>query len=215
VVPFDARTVSAAYDTVAADYVAAFADDLDRLPVDRSVLDAAAERLKGRAPVLDIGCGPGQVAQYLADRGVAVVGVDLAPQMLVEARRRAADLSLAGGDMRWLPIRSESCAGVVAFYSIQHLPRPALGDALREFRRVLAPDGLLVVATHLGEGEFFSEEFLGHRVERVGGTFYGAEELEGELVGQGFSVEEARQRGPLPHEHQSERIYAIAKVAGT
>jgi ubiquinone/menaquinone biosynthesis C-methylase UbiE len=213
--PFDVRAVSAAYGAVAADYVAAFADDLDGLPVDRSVLDALAERLRNRGPSLDVGCGPGQVAQYLAARGVEVVGVDLVSQMLLEARRRTADLSLAAGDMRSLPIRTRSCSGVIAFYSIQHLPRPALGEALREFRRLLAPDGLLVVATHLGEGEVYAEEFLGHQIERVGGTLYGAEELERKLAQHGFLVEDARQRGPLPHEHQSNRIYLTAKVAGT
>ena len=123
--PFEPKTVRAAYDKVAEDYAAAFAGDLDRLPVDRAVLDAAAERLTGEGPVLDVGCGRAQIGESLADRGVPVIGVDLAPRMLVVARRRTPNLRLACADMRSLPIRSRSCSGAVAFYSIQHLPRAA------------------------------------------------------------------------------------------
>jgi len=131
---------------VAEDYVAAFADDLDRLPVDCSILDAAIGRLSGAGPVLDIGCGPGQVAQYLTARGVQVIGLDLAPNMLFIAAQRSRGASCTCGDMRALPFRARAFSGVVAFYSIQHLPRSALGFALSEIRRVLTADGILVVA---------------------------------------------------------------------
>ena len=85
--PFGAQTVRAAYDAAAEDYAAAFAEDLAKLPIDRSILDAAVERLFGRAPVLDVGCGPGQIGRYLTSRGAPVIGVDLAPRMLAVARQ--------------------------------------------------------------------------------------------------------------------------------
>ena len=66
--PFDAAAVGAAYDVAAEDYAEAFAADLLRLPTDREVLDSVAERSQGDSLVLDLGCGPGQVGQYLAAR---------------------------------------------------------------------------------------------------------------------------------------------------
>jgi len=54
-------------------------------------------------------------------------------------------------------------------------------------------------------------EFLGHQIEPVGGTFYGDEDLRDELLRQSFVAEQSRQRDPLPHEHQSKRIYLIAR----
>jgi len=209
--PFDGRSARAAYDAVAEEYAAEFGDDLDRLPLDRAVLDGAVERLPGPGPVLDVGCGPGQVGRYLAARGVVVIGVDLAWRMLSLARRDARATSLASADMRRLPLRSGSCAGAVAFYSLQHVHRSELGGALGELGRVVQPGGIVVLATHLGVGELYSEEFLGHRFPTVGAALHSREELDERLRGQGFRVEVARERGPLAHEHQTERLYLIAR----
>ena len=54
-----------------------------------------------------------------------------------------ADRALACADVRSLPLRSGSCAGVVAFYVLQHLPRADLGAGLHEIHRVLAANGTL------------------------------------------------------------------------
>jgi len=211
--PFDASTVRAAYDVAAEAYAEAFADDLLDLTVDREVLDSATQRITGPEPVLDLGCGPGQVGQYLAQRGLRVVGLDLALQMLLVARRRTGNRCLACGDMRSIPFCAGSFSGVVAFYSVHHLPRPALRTALVEIRQILTPAGLLVVATHLGESEVYASTFLGHEITTVGGTMYGADELRGVLESESFVVEDIRYRDPLPHEHESKRIYLTARLA--
>ncbi len=135
--PFDPSAVRAAYDVAAEDYAEAFADDLLALTVDREVLDSVAEGIAGPEPVLDLGCGPGQVGQYLAQRDVRVVGMDLALQMLLVAQRRTGTRGLACGDMRSIPFGARSFSGVVAFYSVHHLPRPALRTSLAEIRRIL------------------------------------------------------------------------------
>jgi len=210
--PFHPETLRAAYDQVAADYAAAFADDLIQLPVDRAVLEAGIERLTGRGPVLDVGCGPAQVGTYLAERGVPVVGTDLAPVMLDVARRRTATLPLVCADMRSLPVRSRSCAGAAMFYSLQHLPRAAISNVFVELRRVLVPGGILILATHLGGGEVYLSEFLGHHIDPIGGTLHAQDELERALLGESFVVEEIRHRDPLPHEYQSRRIYVIGRL---
>jgi ubiquinone/menaquinone biosynthesis C-methylase UbiE len=209
--PFDPVAIRAAYDTAAADYVTAFADDLGGLPVDRSLLDGCAQQLNRGSRVLDLGCGPGQVADYLTRRGLQVIGLDLSHQMLTLGSGRTHGVTFAGGDMRWLPFRSQSFRAVVAYYSVQHLPRSELPLALKEIHRVLTSDGRLVLATHLGEGETQIDEFLGHAVSPFGGTFYAPDELEDEFRRQLFSVEQSQQRDPLPHEHQSKRIYLVAR----
>jgi ubiquinone/menaquinone biosynthesis C-methylase UbiE len=209
--PFDARAVRAAYDAVAEDYAAVFADDLDRLPVDRSVLDACLTRLQPGGLILDLGCGPGQVANYLADHGRDVIGLDSSSRMVRIAAARTNRVRFTCGDIRWLPFRSQSCPAVVAFYSVQHLARSDLEAGLREMHRVLSAGGLLVVATHLGVGDLVIQEFLGHEIEPVGGTLYGDAELREVLAGSFFAVEETWHRDPLPHEHQSQRIYLLAR----
>jgi SAM-dependent methyltransferase len=212
--PFDAAAVRAAYDVTAEEYAEAFADDLLGLPLDREVLDSVAERIGGSSLVLELGCGPGQVGKYLSERGFRVVGLDISFQMLLVARRRTGNRTLVCGDMRSTPFGSESFSGVVAFYSIHHLPRSVLQSVLAEIRRVLRPAGQFVVATHLGESEVYSSEFLGHQIETVGGTLYGNDELVEALQNNSFLVEDVRYRDPLPHERQSKRIYLMSRLSG-
>ena len=213
--PFDTSAVRAAYDTVAEAYAEAFADDLLQLPLDRQVLDTFVERIAAGEFVLDLGCGPGQVGQYLAERGLRIVGMDLAENMLRVARQRTGIARLACGDMRVMPFRSGSFSGVAAFYSIHNLPRQALGTALAEINRILKPSGTLVVTTHLGDGEVRSNEFLGHAIDPVGGTLYRDHEVLAALDSQSFVVEEVHYRDPLPHEHNTKRIYTTCRRAET
>ena len=86
---FSRRAVRDVYDAMAADYAQTYGGDLDGLPLDTEILDLLARRAAGRGPVLDVGCGPAHLGAYLAARGARVVGLDLAPLMLAEARRAA------------------------------------------------------------------------------------------------------------------------------
>ena len=209
--PYSARCVAGAYDVVAEDYAVTFGDDLVALPVDRAVLDAAADLVASEGLVLDLGCGPGQVGDHLAGRGLQPVGLDLAGRMLGVARARGALDRVVQGDMRALPFTSGCVAGVVAAYSVQHVPRSQLGDVLGEVARVLRPGGVLVAAVHLGEGEVEVTDLLGHSFPPVGGTFYGEDEVLAALARAGLSVIDVRHRAPEAHEHPSRRLYVTAR----
>ncbi len=100
----------------------------------------------------------------------------------------------------------------MAFYSLQHIPRPQLVSVLGEIQRVLAPQGAFALATHLGEGEVFATELLGHHFSAVGGTLFSQDEIECALEVADFTVEEVQRRAPRPHEHQSQRLYVIARA---
>ena len=74
------------YDRLAEEYARRIFYELAGKPLDRALLDRFAARVKDIGPVCDIGCGPGQVARYLADCGVEVTGIDLSEKMLEQAR---------------------------------------------------------------------------------------------------------------------------------
>jgi SAM-dependent methyltransferase len=208
---FDAGAVRRTYDAVAEEYAAKFGDDLADLAFDREMLDAVAEKAGAGGRVLDVGCGPGQVAAYLAARGVHAVGVDLSARALSIAHRRRPAVVVAAADMRRLPVRAGSCAGVVLFYSFHHLRRAEVPETVSELRRVLAPGGTLLIATHEGEGELTSEpEWLGHHVEVMGATLFTADELAAAVGRASFDVDAVRFRDPLPHEYQGPRVYLTA-----
>ena len=102
--------------------------------------------------VLDLGGGPGRIAVPLA-RSHTVTLADISDEMLTRAARAAEeagvparDLSLVRVDAREpLPFPSGSFDSVIAADLLVHLPDPTA--ALREMRRVLAPNGQLLVDT--------------------------------------------------------------------
>src|SRR5215217_2244414 len=79
--------IEASYDSVAEAFADEFYGELARKPFDRELLDRFAESVRARGRVCEIGCGPGQIARYLKDRGVQMCGLDLSREMVGCARR--------------------------------------------------------------------------------------------------------------------------------
>ena len=207
----DIAATVASYDRIAADYVRHIYHELDGKPLDRSILDLFSAQLTGRGPVCDMGCGPGHIARYLADRGLEMIGVDLSPGMLAQATALNPDIEFHRGNMLELDQADQSWAGIAAFYSIIHIPRAQVGTALAEMRRVLKPGGLLLLAFHMGDEDLHETEVWGHQID-LEYTMYGADEMMGYLEQAGLIVEEVIERGPYAPEveYQSRRAYILA-----
>ena len=198
------------YDRVANQYADAFYHELDHKPFDRELLDRFAALIGPGASVLDIGCGPGHIGRYLADRGLAASGLDLSPGMVARARQLNPGMNVTQGSMLALPFPDGSFAAIVAFYSIIHLSRADAPRALAEFFRVLQPGGHLLLAFHGGQGEVHRDEWFGEPV-RVHATFFESEEMAGWLRAAGFTVLDSLERPPYEEEYQSRRIYLLAR----
>jgi SAM-dependent methyltransferase len=138
----------AAYDAVAELYAAMFGDSLATRPLDRGMLTAFAELARAGAPhpVADVGCGPGQLTAFLHALGVDIFGVDVSPAMVGLARRAHPDLRFDVTAMTGLDRPDGALAGIVAWYSIIHIPPADLPGTLAEFHRLLAPGSWLLLA---------------------------------------------------------------------
>ncbi len=200
------------YDRIADEYARQIHGELAGKPLDRAILDRFAERLRGRGVVCDMGCGPGQIGRYLADRGLLVVGVDLSPGMVAQAAALNPDVTFRVGDMTALDESDGAWAGIAAFYSIIHVPPGEIVAALTEMRRVLQPDGLLLLAFHTGDEVVRSEELMGQAVA-LDFWFYTPEQMRRWLGEAGYGVEEIIEREPYAPdvEHQSRRAYVLAR----
>jgi ubiquinone/menaquinone biosynthesis C-methylase UbiE len=110
--------------------------------------DEVIAALRDRAPrrVADIACGTGILASRIAAdlRPDEVYGVDMSDGMLAAARRRSSAVSWKRGPAERLPFVDESLDAVVTTSAFHFFDQPA---ALAEFHRVLAPGGLVAVAT--------------------------------------------------------------------
>ncbi len=98
--------------------------------------------------VLDVACGTGNTALPLARSGCIVTGVDIAPNLLVQARERAAaeglTIAFDEGDAEALPYPDASFNAVTTMFGAMFAPRPELVAA--ELARVLKPGGTLAMA---------------------------------------------------------------------
>ena len=101
----------------------------------------------GALDALDVGCGTGFLSLELVGRGHRVTGIDFAPQMLAEARRKAAAQGLAvrfeAGDAEQLGFAEASFDLVITRHVLWTLPHPEA--AIDEWIRVLRPGGRLAV----------------------------------------------------------------------
>ncbi|WP_328494369.1 class I SAM-dependent methyltransferase [Streptomyces sp. NBC_00414] len=167
----------ASYDAMAADYARAFPDEFGGQILDRAVLAAFTELVRtegpaswgavpagsvasaasvptasaGVAPVADIGCGPGHVTAHLSALGVPAFGVDLSPAMVALAREAHPELRFAVGSMTAMDLPDGVLGGVAAVYSTIHVPDDELPAVFREFHRVLAPGGHVLLVFQTGD----------------------------------------------------------------
>lgn len=204
------NAIQASYDRVAMQYADAFYAELSRKPFDRELLDRYAALVSGRGAVWELGCGPGHVGRYLWERDVAIHGLDLSAQMVACAQRLNPEIPFTQGTMLALPVEDSSLAGIVSFYAIIHLTRPEARDALREFHRALAAGGYLLLAFHGGDGEIHTDQWFGEPVD-VSATLFASDEMGRYSEEAGFTVVELMERPPYDFEHQSQRVYLLAR----
>ena len=157
------------YDVTASEYAERFHDHLQDRPLDRAMLAGFAGLVDRGGVVADVGCGTGAAARMLANLGLDVLGIDLSPNMLAEARRRNPDLSFQVGSMTGLDFADGHFCGICAWYSVIHIPDEQLPDVFAEFHRVLRPGGLVLVAFQVGDQPRTFKEMFG---EQVSLTFY-------------------------------------------
>ncbi len=204
-------TVRTAYDRVAAEYAAHYLGELAHKPLDRALLDCFAEEVRGHGPVGDIGCGPGQVARYLSERGLTPVGIDLSGEMIVQARQHYPALTFRQGTMLDLDVADDAWAGLVAFYCIIHLEPDVVPMAFAEFYRVVRPGGLVLLSFHLGRERRHLDEWWGRPVD-LDFLFFERLSVEGWLEDAGFTIQARIERQPyVPHEVATQRAYLLAR----
>ena len=113
--------VHLAYASRAAEYTAILGTVDDMHELDRRRIGRWAEQISG--PAIDAGCGPGHWTDFLHQRGVDITGIDLVPEFIENARVRFPDVPFRLSSLRALDAADGSLNGLLAWYSLIHLPR--------------------------------------------------------------------------------------------
>lgn len=201
------------YDNIAREYAEHIYGELAGKPFDRALLDRFGEMVKPLGVAVDMGCGPGQIACYLRERGVNVIGVDLSPEMVATARALNPDIEFQIGNMLALEhVPDATWGGIAAFYSIIHLPRTLIEDALSEFHRVLVPHGIVLLAFHRGDETHVERELWGKPIY-LEFSFLTAAEVADALRRADFEILDLIERTPYAAdvEYPSHRVYILAR----
>ena len=203
--------VSSSYDALADEYVAHIYHELEHKPLDCEWLARFAATVGTPGPICDLGCGPGHVARYLHEQGAQVLGVDLSPRMIEVARPLNGSIEFRVGNMAALQVADKSWSGIVAFYSIIHIPPTQIAAVVREFWRVLRPGGEVLLAFHVGD-EVRHIDTLWEQQVSVDFIFYQRAWVEEQLRAAGFEIVESMERDPYEgFEVATQRAYIRAR----
>lgn len=136
------------------------------------------------ARVLEVGCGGGALLAFMRERGLDPTGSDLLGEAVRLAREAAPGCEVLEADAAALPFPDASYDRLVSHHLVEHLADA--GSALAEWRRVLAPGGVMVICTpnrRYASPRIFEDPSHLHVFER--------RELVEEVEKAGFRVEES------------------------
>ncbi len=195
------------YNKIAQKYSDSFFEEFS----DKEIVDTFLDLLPVRAHILDAGCGPGMSTKYFMEKGFCAEGIDLSEKMLEIARKKVPKGKFRKMDMRKLEYPDKSFDAVFAAYVIFHAPKKEIIPAMKEFCRVLKPNGILYVAVQEGSGEKFIKEPFDRKLE-IFIKFFSEDELKKLIEGAGFFViKTARRQAKAQGELGSRKFFMIAK----
>ncbi len=196
--------VRAAYSRASAQYIDLFDGNWDAHEVDAAFIRRRLHHVPG--PVLDLGCGPGYWTAYLHSLQVQTTGIDVVPEFIEYARAAHPGPEFRLGSMNDVDAPDECVAGILSWFSTIHTSPADLSAVLTEFRRLLAPSGMLILGFFDSEDEL---DAFDHAV--VTAYRWPTSELVTRLAEAGFVEVERMQRQVV--ERPDRRYGAIAARA--
>jgi len=211
--------IRTSYDVVAAKYSNELADDMLARPLERGLLVAFSELVRGPGDgtVGDVGCGPGLIAKFLTEHGLRMIGFDVSAAMIEQARVRFPAGDFRIGSMLELPVATGAWTGAVAMWSTLHCDADERSRFYKELARVVRTGGFVLHGFYVSAPDqppgsiYHLQQWFGLKVDLP--TFFVAiEDAAAEMDKGGFEVSAALVREPMhPNELPARRCYMLGK----
>lgn len=139
--------------------------------------------LPKKAKVLDVGCGAGRDAEYLTEEGLDVLGIDIATQMIKEAKKKKIKVK----KKNILDLKKGDFDGIWCMATLSDIPKSEINTVLTNFHNLLNENGIVYIAVKEGEGEKFEEKERYENQPRFY-AYYKQDELEKNLAENNFKI---------------------------
>jgi len=118
-----------------------------RLLIYRNDFRAARDRAGVAGPIIDIGCGRGELLEVLQEDGFQAIGVDTNDTQLEAARRRGMAVMHVDALAHLRTLGDDSVLAIAGIHVVEHIPFPELTALMQEVARVLKKGGVAVFET--------------------------------------------------------------------
>lgn len=169
----------------------------------KSYIDKFVASLSGK-DVLDVGCGAGQITDYLTQKGLNVTGLDFSQELLKIAKQNSPNSKFILADICDYE-QETKVDGIITKDTLFHLPNEDLIHVLQKFKRLLKPNGniCIIMDTPKEIGENIFVEELDNK-QQVYYNYLSAEKLKNMLEKTGFNVKKIQ----LVNENNNVSTYA-------
>lgn len=203
------KIITNAYNQAAEAYAELCFYELYNKPLDKKLYDLFFDRVVNKGKALEIGCGPGEIANYLKMKGLDITGIDISEKMIEIATRLNTHIDFRVGDVFNLDYKSNSIAGIVAPYLIVNFKPEDLPAAFSEMVRVLVTGGQLLIAFHSGNQELEIHDFF-VKGNTIPYTYFDSNHVIDMIKNAGFAIIEHINR--MPYEGEvTNRTYIFAE----
>ncbi|MDJ1502098.1 class I SAM-dependent methyltransferase [Xanthocytophaga agilis] len=196
------------YDKIATNYAAKSQDEFALNLFERVLVREFALEILHKGKVIDIGCGPGQITDFLSKHELThLVGIDSSSQMVRIAKEQYPLLQFEVADLLHLPYPDHSFGAALAFYSMIHFDEKQLRTAFQEIKRILSANGQFLLAFYTGDSIKHLDQYLDTPVS-IDFYFYEIGHIMELLMSLGFEIIDVmEQPNPSALEKGSKRAY--------
>lgn len=140
------KQTSEVYDEISASYATKFNEPSDNI-------DDFLKLIRKGGKILDAGCGPGVDVAYIASKGFDVIGIDLSGKMLEIAKKKNPRIYFKKADIRKLNFKPNTFDGIIASFSLIHIPKKDVNKTVDNFHKLLKPWGIIYIGIQEGKSQ--------------------------------------------------------------
>ena len=175
-------------------------------------IDEFIDLVAKNGKILDIGCGTGTDAGYMASKGFEIIGIDLSEEMLKAAKKKFPHIDFRIADMRKLTFDKEQFDGIFTAFSLFHLPKKDVPNVLKNLYDFLKPNGPIYITIQEGKSE---EIFINEPLkldEKIFLNIMSSKEIKELIENAGFVIIKQHRIEPIQEgEFQFAKLFTIAR----